>query len=135
MKLVLNVATLERLIGGDSEVEVELRKNIVHEFGKRHLAAVAKVIVEDLEKVRKDVYDQVLKDIGITKVWVSGGDIRMTEELKTRIKAMVFERLEVEARKIVKEETQLEVERLRERIPDMVNAYAKAHLQEILNKL
>lgn len=35
MKLSLNVPTLERLIGGDTELELELRQAAASEFAKR----------------------------------------------------------------------------------------------------
>lgn len=38
----LDVPALERLIGGDTEVEVQLRKGVVEEFARRHLTAVLK---------------------------------------------------------------------------------------------
>lgn len=48
----LDVPALERLIGGDSEVEVELRKGVVAEFARRHLTAVLKD--ESFQKFLRD---------------------------------------------------------------------------------
>lgn len=42
IKLDLDIPALERLIGGDSEVEVNLRRGIVEEFARRHLSSVLK---------------------------------------------------------------------------------------------
>lgn len=42
MKVQINsLAALERLLGGDTAVEIEIRSNIVQEFAKKHLKAVA----------------------------------------------------------------------------------------------
>jgi len=41
MKITLDVKALEKLVAGNSEVEVELRNCVVQEFAKRHLKAVA----------------------------------------------------------------------------------------------
>jgi hypothetical protein len=41
MRLELNLPDLERLIGGDTELELSLHKQIVQEFAKRHLKEVA----------------------------------------------------------------------------------------------
>jgi hypothetical protein len=42
MKVQINsLEALERLIGGDTEVEIEIRNNIVQEFTKKHLKAIA----------------------------------------------------------------------------------------------
>ncbi len=42
IRLDLDVPALERLIGGDTEIEISLRRGIVEEFAKRHLIAVVK---------------------------------------------------------------------------------------------
>jgi hypothetical protein len=49
VKLDLNLPALERLLGGDAELEVQLRKQIVAEFTERHLAGVVKT--EEYKKV------------------------------------------------------------------------------------
>lgn len=42
VKLVIGTrAALERLIGGDSEIEVEIRNGIVQDFAKRYLKSIA----------------------------------------------------------------------------------------------
>ena len=41
MRLELTLPALERLIAGESEITLELRKQIVQEFSKRHLKEVA----------------------------------------------------------------------------------------------
>lgn len=38
----LDVPALERLIGGDTEAEIHIRKGIVQEFARHHLNAIAK---------------------------------------------------------------------------------------------
>lgn len=40
MRLSLNLPALERLLGGDDEIEVELRNQIVENFTNRHLKAL-----------------------------------------------------------------------------------------------
>lgn len=41
MKMQLDAAALERLLGGQTEIEVELRSAVVQAFAKQHLKAVA----------------------------------------------------------------------------------------------
>lgn len=54
MKLQINsLEALERLIGGDTEVEIEIRNNIVQSFAKKHLKAIANDTV--FAKVSHDV--------------------------------------------------------------------------------
>ena len=67
MKLELNMPALERLIGGDSEIELELRKQIVQEFAKRHLISVAEIASYQavVEAVKQHVNAYVKEQLGI----------------------------------------------------------------------
>jgi hypothetical protein len=75
MKILLDVKALERMIAGDSLVEVEIRNGIVQEFAKRHLKAIAsseefqKVVKLQMDTVRlsvesemTDLFENVKKD-------------------------------------------------------------------------
>lgn len=92
MKLVLTVPALERLIGGDTEVEVELRKSIVQEFAKRHLTAVAKEVYSDIEATKALIKEHVLREMGAVKLeaW-SGGKYKLTSECTAAIKVSVMD--------------------------------------------
>lgn len=47
MKIQINsLDALERLIGGDSEVEIEIRNSIVQEFTKKYLKSVAEKVLD-----------------------------------------------------------------------------------------
>jgi hypothetical protein len=54
----LTVPVLERLLGGDTEIEIELRKQIVHEFAKRHLKEIAE------QAGYKAAMAEVVKEVG-----------------------------------------------------------------------
>ena len=54
-----NLEALERLIGGDTETEIEIRNSIVQEFAKRHLKAVAQ---EQITMALKNTLIQEIKD-------------------------------------------------------------------------
>ncbi len=54
IKIQINsLEALERLIGGDSELEIEIRSNIVQEFSRKHLKSIAntKAIQESIKKI------------------------------------------------------------------------------------
>jgi uncharacterized membrane protein len=57
MRLELNLPALERLIGGDTEVEIHLREQIVKEFARRHLKEIAATATyqEAIAEVRRQV--------------------------------------------------------------------------------
>ena len=63
MKIQINsLAALERLIGGDSELEIEIRNSIVQEFTKKYLKSVAEKVLESevavLTKGIKETFQQ-----------------------------------------------------------------------------
>lgn len=59
-----NLEALERLIGGDSEIEIEIRNNIVQEFSKKHLKAIAESsVMKGAEKDIKKYSDSILAEI------------------------------------------------------------------------
>ena len=63
MRLELNLPALERLIGGDTELELHLRQQIVQEFAKRHLKAVAeKATYEAAVEAAKQYINAVAKE-------------------------------------------------------------------------
>jgi hypothetical protein len=56
-KIQINsLEALERLIGGDNEVEVELRGSVVQEFAKKHLKCIAQ---EYLGKIEGDITETI----------------------------------------------------------------------------
>lgn len=64
MKIQLDIKALERLIGGDSEIEVEVRQQIADAFAKRYLKsllttdAMGKMKSELLEGLKYNVFEK-----------------------------------------------------------------------------
>ena len=52
MKIILDLPALERLIGNDTEIEVELRNSIVQAFAKKHLKGEDDVTVKSVEPIK-----------------------------------------------------------------------------------
>ena len=57
MRLELNLPALERLIGGDTEIEAALRQQVVEAFLKRHIKAILNN--EVIKKVSQEFQHQV----------------------------------------------------------------------------
>jgi len=66
MRIELNLPALERLIGDDKDMEFCIKKQIIHEFSKRHLkeiadsescALAAKEIKEYVNKIAREAFD------------------------------------------------------------------------------
>jgi len=81
IKIQLNsIEALERLIGGDNKIELEIRNNIVQEFTKRRLKSL---VNHEFEKnVVKKAFAQLLDGV------YSWG-IKMTDSQKNTVKELV----------------------------------------------
>lgn len=83
--LSLNRPALERLLGGDGELEVTLRNQIVDEFIKRYMAeALERKVLADLSYRMRQVCDEVLKSYW-SKTTSYSGAATLTDALKQAI--------------------------------------------------
>ncbi len=55
-----NLEALERLIGGDSEVEVEIRNSVIQNFAEKHLKPLANcdVVTSTMRKITENIQTQ-----------------------------------------------------------------------------
>lgn len=94
LKFSLNVPALERLIGGNSEMEVELRKSIVQEFAKRHLTSVAQEWKATIEAEKQRLFDEVFNNYCVRSSWgsrtlSSDASALVLSEVKNAISALL----------------------------------------------
>jgi ribulose bisphosphate carboxylase small subunit len=64
MKIQINnLEALERLIGGDTELEIEIRNSVVQDFAKKHLKSVAKELLDQgfTISVKKLIQDEFFR--------------------------------------------------------------------------
>lgn len=89
MKLQINsLEALERLIGGDTEVELDIRNSVVQAFAKKHLKPLATMdsfveIKRDLEKVAMDTATQFIGQV-TGNIW--NRDIKINPHIEKRIR-------------------------------------------------
>lgn len=115
IKLQLDSSALERLIGGDSEVEVEIRNSIAQAFAKRHL----KGVIEEkyLEETKKEV---------CSSLW---GFNSNRYELKPEIKQKIAD----EVKKVIREEIKKATEEGYKEIVNELNAEIRLRINEIVD--
>ena len=115
IKLQLDSSALERLIGGDSEIEVELRSNVVQAFAKRHL----KGVIEEryLDELKKEICDYF---------WEYNSKIY---ELKPEIKQKIAD----EVKKAIREEIKKATEEGYKEIVNELNAEIRLRINEIVD--
>ncbi len=119
------IQALERLIGGDTALELEIRQNVVEAFAKKHLkglmsefyskqsAAVIESVKADSEKIIKEVVASYLKSKG--DYW-AGHTLVITQEGKDVIKNAAHQQVKV----IFDEAIQLQLATLLAQLPKII---------------
>jgi queuine/archaeosine tRNA-ribosyltransferase len=88
-----NLEALERLIGGDSQIEIDIRNSVVQKFAEKHLKPLANspLIEDTVHKLNKEITaqisDQCAKSIASFKKYSDGSlyDVKLHPEIKTNI--------------------------------------------------
>jgi hypothetical protein len=107
-----NLEALERLIGGDSDLELELRNSIVQAFANKHLKAVANAtIMQTGVDLSRNHANAVAKEVEATFTeQVKGSYIGARRQLKASILKQIESTVKSETqdaiREIVREEIQ-----------------------------
>lgn len=92
-----NLEALERLIGGNSEVEIEVRNSVIQKFSEKHLKPLANCepITSTLKTIAEAIKIQVIekcsKEIATFQQSWSGGinDIKLRPEIMSEIDRQV----------------------------------------------
>ena len=129
-----SLKALERLIGGDTELEIEARNSIVQDFTKKHLKGIAgKYTDETLKDLKKSVKNEVHKQFEQELGSITGYDFwkaqikfcpAVEEKFRDLVKTLVYE----EAVKVIKEEI------LKLDLPSIVEGYMKRSVEHVVNE-
>lgn len=92
-----NLEALERLIGGDSEVEVEIRNSVVQKFAEKHLkplandSAITTTIAAIKEEITKQIKERCEKQIAeVENNWYgSVSKVKLNPAIKSEIEGQV----------------------------------------------
>lgn len=108
LKLTLTSQALERLIGGDTEIEVEIRQGIANEFAKRHLKGLfSEAISQSIGEYRNSVAATVsgeLQRLGINVINVSRYPrIQLSDEVKEEIKTQTLRYVQDQIKPLVEQ--------------------------------
>ncbi len=146
-KLTLQINSLEaleRLIGGNSEVEIEIRSRVVQEFSKRHLKAVAtslpmqQKLAEINASILKASEERIVQEFGTFKkdVWGKVVSVKLDSTLATEISTKVRELLTNEIRIAVDEAIKFwsSGEALQRMINERVEYFTKQFVNDEIKK-
>ncbi len=147
MKFQLSVATLERLIGSDTEFEVSLKQAAASEFAKRHMGtAVSESVQKELTLFREDlkslVHTELMRVFDVTtwdhhnyiipKTMREGISKTIREEVVTLVKEQIRQAVYDEVCKSMKE---ADLSKLcKQQVEEWGLYEAKAHAKNELRK-
>lgn len=116
MKMALDLAAVEWLIGGDTELEVELRSSVVQEFARRHLKAVVADVgmQKHIDKISRMVQSSIDDEVKSRVVSMSWGNYKISDSMKLRIREEAGEAVSAETKQIVREIAAEQLESLRQ---------------------
>lgn len=123
MKIQINnLAALERLIGGDTELEIEVRNSVVQAFAKKHLKSVADSLVETgvVRAIQEELKKEVFKTISYSSTVINP---KYEALLNSKIDFLIKDKLQEFADKKLSDEKRLEDQlqaRLNQRLEKMV---------------
>jgi len=133
-----NLEALERLIGGDSQVEIDIRNSVAQKFAEKHLKALANTneISDVLRRVREDISQQTKdlceKEVATFKTSYGGSitDIKLNAPIKTAIETQVRNLVDDMVRKTVDDALKIWVVEgeVNKRIENRFDYYTKEHI-------
>jgi hypothetical protein len=148
-----NLEALERLIGGDSEVEIEIRNSVVQNFAEKHLKPLANSasITSTLSDIKKDILklikEKCEKDIAtFHTTWCgSTSEIKLSPAIQSEIDCQVRNIVDEKIRNITDEaikfwssETEIK-KRIEKRFEyyttEMINTEIKSRIEKLKAKL
>jgi hypothetical protein len=147
IKIQINsLEALERLIGGDSQLELEIRNNIVQEFSKKHLKPIAEQLDSRLESTATAVYNEVVEKrfgrasgYGYGKTYQLNSDIReaINQEVAVSIKQAVGDSIKDQVENINLEKMiQKAIDhKFNVQVNDMVNEMVRERIANIIKGL
>lgn len=107
-----NLEALERLIGGDTEVEIDIRQNIVETFTKKHLKTLANdtTMARIGELVKQECGKELLESFEVKNSWGSGTktEFKLNEKARQLLKESLRYTIDSEIRDIIDEQIELQ---------------------------
>lgn len=130
---IASLAALERLIGGDSEIEIEIRQSVVENFSKKHLKALANSDL--MSKISKSITEELQNTFFDKKksTQAFGGFIfTLNEEAKNKLNTEINDVFTNKLRETVNE--LIGSTDMREKVTEMLEKQAKYIASELTSK-
>lgn len=125
MKIQINsLEALERLIGGDNQLEIDIRNSVVQKFANKHLKAVANGLIERglVKAAETEIKKEAFESLGFNNV-------RLTDKYKKHLESQISIMLGKQMREII--EQKLDPNAVEEQIIIKINT----RLNELVDKV
>ena len=140
VKLSLSLSALNRLLGGDSELEVVLRHQVVAEFAKRHLKEVAetasyenacKQIMQAINEAAKEMFD--VENMAAERMRLVVGN-RLRSEITSLVRKQTQEAVDEALKGVIKYQSQYWAKEINAAVEKAVNAEIETQIKEGIQK-
>lgn len=148
-----NLEALERLIGGDSEVEIEIRNSVIQNFAEKHLKPLANspAITSTLSSIKDAIQNEIKKQCEAQIATFTAdyygrtSDVKLRPEIKAEIDRQVRLMTDSTIQKSVEEATKTWADetRIKKSIEsrfecytlDVINTEIRTRLEKLKTKL
>lgn len=138
MKIQINsLAALERLIGGDNQLEFDIRQSVVNAFTKKYLKGIA--TEEILIRQRRAILTHIEDEMITRESW---GKAKVRPKYKEKFEAEIMSQFEGLIKSTVAESLsnsglikELVNENLEKLVKSSVNLIAKSEIKELAKKM
>jgi len=142
IEIRLDVPALERLIGGDSQVEIDLRRGVVEAFAKTHLTKIlkdetfAKFLADEAKVIEAGLNALVSQHIGFVKDngWSAPKNVILHPAILTRLEGVVEAALSAVVQEKIGAAWAAMEPALTKRANERLTALTDAHVQRLVNE-
>lgn len=140
MRLELNLPAIERLIGGDTELELHLRQQIVQEFAKRHLKEVAEKATYEaaieatkqfVNGAAREAFD--IENLTVNHLWPTVG-YRLKAMIESLVKEHAQKAVDEALLKIIEHQSRYWSEEIKRAVKKVVDRQIEKEIEEGIRK-
>jgi len=138
---IASLDALERLIGGDNQLEIEVRESVVQNFAIKHLKSLVGPVMDNYtSRFAKMLKDEVKTQINEKSRYGSYDETKLNDALKKQISEIIRAEFlsevrsaaRIEVNRIVDEiESEIKKTMIKEQIDFLVNERAKAMVRSL----
>jgi len=129
MKIQINnLEALERLIGGDTELEIDIRNSVVQRFTEKHLKGVAN------ELMARGISETIRKEISASFMNEEGNYYNKTIVVKPEFADKLKTQISIEFYRLMSGHIETEIIEFQKKFNDLIQSYGSQLAQRITDE-